>query len=175
MLDADIEKALNNQINAELYSSYLYLSMAAGLSSINLEGFAQWMTAQSQEEYMHAMKFYNYVNDRGGRVTLQAIEAPPTEWNCPLGVFEATYEHETKVTGLINDLAGLAASKNDNATLACLQWFITEQVEEEATADGIVQKLKMVKDAPYAIFMIDQELGQRPAPAGPVADAAAPE
>ncbi len=156
-----IEKAINSQINAELYSSYLYLSMSSYFSSINFDGFASWMQVQAQEELVHAMKFYNYVGERGGRVILTVIEAPPAEWDSPLAVFEHVYAHEQKVTGLINDLVDLAIAENDHATTAFLQWFITEQVEEESSADQIVQKLTLVKDQGSGLLMLDQELGKR--------------
>jgi len=156
-----IEKAINSQINAELYSSYLYLSMSSYFSSINFDGFASWMQVQAQEELMHAMKFYNYVVERGGRVILTAIEAPLGEWDSPLAVFEHVYAHEQKVTGLINDLVDLAIAENDHATTTFLQWFVAEQVEEESSADQIVQKLILVKDQGSGLLMLDQELGKR--------------
>jgi len=161
MISKKIEKALNKQINAELYSAYLYLSMVAYFESVNLPGFANWMKIQTQEELMHAMKIYDFVNERGGRVVLKAIEAPPTEWDSPLDAFEATYKHEQKVTGLINNLVNLAIEEKDHATNSFLQWFVNEQVEEESSVDKTVQKLKMVEKAPGGLFMIDSELGQR--------------
>lgn len=161
MLNKKIEEALNSQINAEMYSSYLYLSMSAYFESTGLSGFANWMRAQAQEELMHAMKFYDYVNERGGRVILGPIEAPLSEWESPLATFEATYEHEQKVTGLINDLVNLAMEEKDHATNTFLQWFVTEQVEEEASASEIVNKLKLIGDAPGGLFMLDRELGTR--------------
>jgi len=161
MIKDKIEKALNSQINAEMYSSYLYLSMSSYFSSINLNGFATWMRVQAQEELTHAMKFYDYVIERGGRVTVAAIEAPPAEWDSPLQVFEHVYTHEQKVTGLINDLVNLAIAEKDHATTAFLQWFVTEQVEEESSADEIVQKVKLVGDQGAGLLMLDQELGQR--------------
>ncbi|MHC4743445.1 MAG: ferritin [Planctomycetota bacterium] len=161
MISKSIEKALNEQINAELYSSYLYLSMMSYFESVNLAGFATWMRAQTQEEIMHAMKMYDFVNDRGGRVILQAIDAPPSEWNSPLAAFEAAYAHEQLVTGRINDLVNLAVEEKDHATNAFLQWFVNEQVEEEASADNVVQNLKVAQNAPGALFIIDRELGQR--------------
>ena len=142
MLSQNMEQALNKQLNAELYSAYLYLSMAAYYYSINLNGFANWMTVQNLEETMHAMKFYNYINERGGRITLAQIDAPPTNWNSPLEVFEETLKHEEKVTGLINNLVDLAIAERDHAANAFLQWFIIEQVEEEASANEIIQNLK---------------------------------
>jgi len=122
-----MEQALNNQLNAELYSSYLYLAMAAHFESTSLKGFANWMTVQAQEELAHAMKFYNYIVERGGRVRLAAIAEPVAEWDSPLAVFQAVYAHEQKVTGLINDLMKLAREEQDNACEIFLQWFVTER------------------------------------------------
>ena len=161
MLSQNMEQALNKQLNAELYSAYLYLSMAAYFYSLNLNGFANWMTVQNQEETMHAMKFYNYINERGGRITLAQIDGPPTNWHSPLEVFEETLKHEEKVTGLINNLVDLAIAERDHAANAFLQWFVTEQVEEEASANEIIQNLKMAGNDPHALFMLDRELGAR--------------
>ena len=161
MISKKMEAALNDQINAELYSAYLYLSMVAYFESVNLCGFAAWMRAQTQEEVMHAMKIYDFVNERGGRVLLGAVDAPPTEWDSPLAGFEAAYKHEQLVTGRINDLVNLAVEEKDHATNAFLQWFVNEQVEEEMSVDNVVQQLKMAENAPGAMFMIDRELGQR--------------
>lgn len=161
MLDPTMEQALNKQLNAELYSAYLYLSMAAYFYSLNLNGFANWMTVQNQEETLHAMKFYNYINERGGRIKLEQIDTPPTEWSSSLNVFEETLKHEEKVTGLINNLVDLAMAERDHASNAFLQWFITEQVEEEASANDIIQNLKLAGNDPHALFMLDRELGTR--------------
>jgi ferritin len=161
MLNKKIQPALNQQLIAELYSSYLYLSMSAYFQSVNLPGFANWMRVQAQEELVHAMKFYDFINERGGRVMLQQIEAPPTEWSSPLDVFENAYKHEQKVTGLINDLVNLAAGERDHATNIFLQWFVTEQVEEEASADEVVQKLKLAGNGSAGLFMLDGQMGQR--------------
>ncbi len=161
MVNKKIEGALNQQLNAELYSSYLYLSMSAYFKSLNLPGFANWMRVQTQEELVHAMKFYDFINERGGRVMLQEVKAPPTEWSSPHDVFENAYKHEQKVTGLINDLVNLAVGERDHATNIFLQWFVTEQVEEEASADEVVQKLKLVGDDSGGLFMLDGEMGQR--------------
>jgi ferritin len=161
MLKKKIEKAFNKQINAELYSSYLYLSMAACFNAKNLPGMAQWMRVQADEEREHAMKFFHFIEERGGRVELAAIEAPQKEWKTALEAFEAAYEHETKVTGMINDLVDLSISEKDHASNAFLQWFVTEQVEEEANAQGIVDQLKMVGDKGNGLFMVDRELGKR--------------
>ena len=154
-------RAINKQINAELYSSYLYLAMAAYFESNNWMGFAQWMKVQLREENIHAMKFYEYLVARGGRVVLSAIDAPDKEWKSPLAVFEAVYAHEVKITAMINDLLKLARDEADTATEAMLQWFINEQVEEEASALLILEKLKMIKDSMNGLFMLDHELGER--------------
>lgn len=161
MLNEKMQEALNEQINAELYSAYLYLSMVAYFESINLSGFATWMRVQTQEELTHTMKIYDFINERGGRVMLKPIAEPPAEWDSPLAVFEAAYKHEQKVTGLINNLVNLAIEEKDHASNNFLQWFVDEQVEEEASADEVVQKLKMVDKAPDGKFMLDRELGQR--------------
>ena len=161
MIKERIQDALNEQINAELYSSYLYLSMSAYFESINLKGFASWMRVQTQEELLHAMKFYDYLIERGGKVVLSSIESPPTEWPSPLAIFEQAYQHEQKVTGLINELVDLAIAEKDHATNIILQWFVSEQVEEEASADEVVQKIKLMGDARGGIFMLDRELAQR--------------
>lgn len=164
MLSDRMQKALNGQVNAELYSSYLYLSMNAYFKSIHLDGFANWMNAQAQEELMHAMKIYEFINQRGGRALLGAIEAPPTEWDSPLNVFEETLRHEKKVTGLINDLVDLAMDERDHATNIFLQWFVSEQVEEEESVGGVLEKLKLLGGAKESLFMMDRELAKRQAP-----------
>ena len=161
MLTEKMEKALNHQLNREMYSAYLYLSMSAYFQYTSLDGFAIWMKVQAQEEMVHAMKFYAFVNDRGARVTLLPIEAPPIEWDSALAAFEEALEHEKKVTGLINDLVELALSEHDHATHIFLQWFVTEQVEEEDSANQVIQKLKLMGDARGGMFMLDRELGQR--------------
>ncbi|NCO94354.1 MAG: ferritin [Armatimonadetes bacterium CG_4_10_14_3_um_filter_66_18] len=161
MLDPKMQDAFNDQINAELYSSYLYLSMAAHFESINLAGFANWMRVQVQEENFHAMKMYDFVNERRGRVVLAAIDEPKAEWTSPLEVFQDTYEHETKVTGLINNLVTVARELKDHASDSFLQWFVGEQVEEEQNADKIVQELKLMEGFPGGLFMIDRELAAR--------------
>ena len=161
MISKKMEKALNEQVNAELYSAYLYLSMESYFKSLNLNGFANWMMVQTQEEVSHAMKIYEFIDERGGRIALKAIEGPKTEWDSPLDVFKVVYEHEQKVTSLINDLVNLAIEEKDHATNSFLQWFVNEQVEEEASADQLVQQLKMMEKAPGGMFMLDRELGQR--------------
>ena len=161
MLSEKMQEAINGQLNAELYSSYLYLSMNAYFKSINLDGFANWMHFQAQEELTHAMKFYDFINQRGGRVNLLQIEAPPAQWNSPLAVFEATLEHEQKVTGLINELVELALAERDHASNIFLQWFVSEQVEEEENVTGVLEQLKLMGEAKGGLFMIDRELAKR--------------
>jgi ferritin len=161
MLSDKMQDALNKQINAELYSSYIYLAMSAYFESINLSGFAHWMRVQSREEMGHAMKIYGYIHGRRGRVTLQAIDTPPAEWDSPLVAFEAAFNHEVTVTGMIDKLVKLAASEGDEATGIFLQWFVTEQLEEEASADKVVQQLKLIGDRDYLLLTIDRVLAQR--------------
>jgi len=164
MLIEKMAKALNGQLNAELYAAYLYLSMAAYFTTKNLNGFANWLRVQAQEELMHAMKIYDYINERDGEVVLTQVGAPKTKWNSPLEAFEDAYNHECKVTGMINELVNLAISEKDHAANSFLQWFVIEQVEEESSALAIVDKLKLVGDDGAALFMIDGELGQRTPP-----------
>jgi ferritin len=161
MLDKEMEAAINKQLNAEIYSSYLYLSMEAYFETIDLSGFARWMRAQAKEELDHAMKFYDYLVTRGARVTLTAIETPPTEWESTLAVFDHVYKHEQLVTGLINKLVDLSISLSDHATNNFLQWYVAEQVEEEESASGVLQKVKLAGEDSSALLMLDQELGQR--------------
>lgn len=169
MLNDRMQKALNDQINAEMYSAYLYLAMAAHLEVKGLPGMANWMQIQYQEETAHAFKFYRYVVERGGRVTLEKIDKPPFEWATPLAAFEGVIEHERHITDRINKLADLAVELRDHATQGVLDWFIAEQVEEEATAEAIINKLRLLGDTGPGLFMMDQELGQRvytPPPTG---------
>ncbi len=161
MIDKKMEKAINGQINAELYSSYLYLSMSAYFDSVNLGGFSHWMRVQAMEEQAHTKKFYDFLTARGGRVVLSSIDAPPTKWKTPLAAFENVLKHEQLVTGLINDLVDISVKIKDHATNSFLMWFVDEQVEEEETADGIVQSLKLNANNPGGLFMIDKEVGQR--------------
>ncbi len=161
MLSEKMNKALNDQVTAEFYSSYFYLSMHSYFESLNLEGFAHWMRFQAQEEMMHGMKLYDYINERGGHIVLQAIDQPPAEWNSVLQVFEKVFEHEQKVTGMINNLVDIAMDERDHATNTFLQWFVSEQVEEESHVGGIVNKLTMVQDDPAGLFVIDQALSKR--------------
>ncbi len=161
MLNKRIEEAINAQINAEMWSAYLYLSMAAYCHEQGYAGAANWFTIQFKEEQDHAQIFFNYVVSRGGRVTLKAIDAVPTEWNNVLNVFESTLEHEQKVTSLINNLYAIALEEKDFATQSMLKWFIDEQVEEEENAQEIINNLKMIKDNGYGLYMIDKELAAR--------------
>lgn len=161
MLNKKIEQAINEQINAEIYSAYLYASMEMYLESIDMAGAAVWMRAQVQEEMAHAEKFMRYVNDRGGRVILTAIETPPTEWTSVQEVFESALAHEQKVTSLINTLVALARTENDYMSENFLQWYVAEQVEEEASVGEVVRKFKLVGESGGGIFMIDRELSTR--------------
>lgn len=161
MVSKKMEKALNKQITAEMYSAYLYAAMGAHFDSQNLDGFAKWMQAQAKEEMVHAMKFYHYIVETGGRVIFDAIDKPPADFGKPVKVFEEVLKHERKVTKLINDLVALARDEKDYATENFLQWFVAEQVEEEAAADGILQKLKMIGEHPHGVFMMNGKLGER--------------
>ena len=154
-------KAINEQINKELYSAYLYLGMSSYASSIGLNGIANWMTIQAQEEVSHAQKFYGYVNSQGGRVLLKTIDEPPQQYKTAIELFEKTLEHEKLVTSLINNLVVIARGEKDYASEIMLQWFITEQIEEEENASGILQQLKLVGEKGNGLYMIDKELGRR--------------
>jgi len=167
VLKETIKQALEDQIQAEFHSGYLYLAMAAWCEARNYEGFAHWMRMQAQEELHHAMKLFDYVHTTGGQVVLQDVPAPPSEWESPLAVFQAALEHERYMTGRINELYGLALRENDHATAGMLQWYINEQVEEEATVDAIVGKLEMMGGHGQGLFMLDRELAGRAAPAPP--------
>jgi ferritin len=166
MLSEKMENALNSQLNAEMYSGYMYLSMNAYFKSINLDGFANWMHYQAQEELAHAMKFYDFIISRGGRVKLAQIDTPPNTWDSPLAVFEATLEHEQKVTGLINDLVEMALEEHDHASNIFLQWFVSEQVEEEENVGGVLEQLKLMGETKGGLFMLDRELAKRSAGGG---------
>ncbi len=164
MMSPKMTEALNQQINEEYYSNYIYLAMAAYLEDQDLEGMAHWMRMQAQEEYLHAMKIFDYMIERGARIELKPVAAPPKEWESPLAAFEGALEHERYMTGNINTLADLAISERDHATNNILQWYVTEQVEEEANVDSIVKKLKMMGGGGHGLFMMDRELASRPAP-----------
>ncbi|HEY3299084.1 MAG TPA: ferritin [Armatimonadota bacterium] len=161
MLSKKMQDAFNKQINAELYSGYLYLSMSSYYQSVNLPGFANWMYVQMLEEQAHAQIIYNHVVDRGGRVILEPIAGPPSEWGSTEQPFADAYLHETKVTAMINDLVKLAMDEKDYASNAMLQWFVTEQVEEEKNPSDVLQQMKLTGSAPGGIFMIDRELAAR--------------
>jgi ferritin len=161
MIEKAMEDAINKQINEEMYSAYLYLSMSSYFENINLKGFANWMYVQYQEEVEHAMKFYQHLKDRGGKMKLYAIAEPPSEWKSPLDAFKATLKHEQHITKCINDLVDLAEKIKDRAAYNMLQWFINEQVEEEANDEEIIAQLEMIGDNKNGLLMIDRELSQR--------------
>ncbi len=160
-MDKKLQKAFNDQIKNELYSAYLYLSMAAYFESVNLPGFAHWMKVQTKEEQGHAMKMFEFLVDRGVRVNLQALGEPEAEFASPLAVFQAALGHERKVTAWINDLYKLALETKDTASQVFLQWFITEQVEEEKNATYVIDTMKMFKAEGPALIMLDRELARR--------------
>jgi ferritin len=161
MISPTIQNAINDQIKHEFFSSYLYLSMSAYFETLSLPGFASWMRVQSQEEHEHAMKFFDFLNDRGGSVELQALDQPAGEFQSPLDVFEQSLAHERTVTALIHRLYELALKESDYATQTLLQWFITEQVEEEKNAGQIVEQLKMTGGEPSALLLLDRDLASR--------------
>jgi ferritin len=161
MLSEKMNQALNDQVKWEMFSSYLYLSMSAYFADKGMGGFAKWMRAQAQEELFHATKFYDYINERGGRVILQPIDAPQNEWAGTIDVFEETLKHEQSVTSLINNLVNLAIDERDHATNIFLQWFVSEQVEEEDTVNDVLGQLKMIGGEGQGMLMLDRELGQR--------------
>ena len=161
MLNKKLELELNKQVNAEFYSAYLYLSMSAFLASKNLSGFSNWMKVQFEEEQFHALKLYQYILDRGGKIELEKIEKPKTEWANIINVFEEVLAHEEKITSLINNLVDLAIQEKDHATVNMLQWFVEEQVEEEANASDLLGQLKLIQGKGSGLYMIDKELKQR--------------
>ena len=163
MISTKVEKAINDQINAEFWSAYMYLSMSAYFENQGFKGFANWMRIQFNEEQEHALKFLNYLNERGGKVVLQPIAKVPVEWKDSLDAFNETYSHEQKVTSLIYGIMDVAIAEKDYATQSFLKWFIDEQVEEEANASDIVNRVKMVNGNTNGLFMIDKELGKRQA------------
>ena len=161
MISQQMQDALNIQIKAELDSAYLYYAMEAYFASKGLVGCEQWMKAQAAEEVVHAHKLVTFVNERGGRVRLEAIDKPPFEWESPVVVVEEVAAHEAKVTGLINKLVDLAIAESDHATNNFLQWFVAEQVEEEASVGEILTKMRMVENSPGGMFQLDKELATR--------------
>ena len=156
-----VEKALNEQIHAEFFSFYLYLSVAAYFTSNHLDGFAHWMRIQAQEEFNHAMKLFDYLNERGGIVALGALDAPQREWASPADAVGAVLNHEKHISQRINELVNLASSAKDHATTVVLHWYVNEQVEEEATADTLYHQVKMLEDSPHGLLMLDRELAGR--------------
>jgi ferritin len=161
MLDKRIEDAVNDQINYELYSAYIYYSMQAWFEDKSFTGMTTWMAAQVKEEMSHAQIMYNFINDRGGRVILKAIEGPQTDWESPLDVFETALEHEKKVTARINKILDVATELHDHASIQFLHWFVNEQIEEENNASEIIDRLTFAADNRGAVFHIDTELGAR--------------
>lgn len=161
MLTDRMQDELNGQMNAELYSAYLYLSMAAYYESVGMPGFASWMRVQRLEELVHAMKFFDYIVEAGGRVLLRPIDGPPTEWEGTIGPFEAAYAHEQKVTGLINALVDVAREEKDDATFEFLQWYVKEQEEEEESASSVVEKIKAAGGSTEELDKLDGELAMR--------------
>lgn len=167
MLSDTMVKAFNEQINAEIYSAYFYLAMNAYFESKSLAGFSHWMRMQAQEEMLHAMKIYDYVNERGGQVVLDAIAKPPARWSSAQEVFDDVLAHEQKVTGLINELMNRALDERDHASAGFLQWFVSEQVEEESNVGAVVDKLHLIGADTGSLFVLDQELGTRLPPTVP--------
>lgn len=161
MINKKIEQAFNDQLNAETFSAYLYWSMSAALEEMNLPGFASWMRIQVQEEMAHAMKFYDQIIERGGKVKLVAIDGPQTEWDSVKAVAEGVLKHEQHVTGLINDLMDLSIAKKDHAATMFIQWFVSEQVEEEATAMEMLGKLEIAGDTAGGLYLLDKEMAGR--------------
>lgn len=161
MVSSKVQQALNKQLNAEFYSSYFYLSMSAYFESNDLQGFAKWFRLQAQEEYSHAMKIFDYLNHISGKITLSKIEDPKTKWNSFLSVFQDTSDHEKEITKEINELVDLAISEKDHATANFLQWFVSEQIEEEATAQQNVKKMEMIGDSKSGLYMLNREFGSR--------------
>lgn len=162
MVSKAIEKAINEQIGQEFSSAYVYLSMSAFFEKQSLPGFAQWARLQAQEEVVHGMRLFDYMNDRGGKVQLHAVEEPPADFKSPLEVFEQALKQERHVTKLIHDLYELAVAEKDHATQVALQWFINEQVEEEKTGSEVVERLRMVGDNLTGLLLLDSEMGKRP-------------
>jgi len=161
MIKKEVLDAMNEQINAETYSAYMYLSMAAYLKNMGLDGFANWMKIQYQEESAHAIKFFNYLTDRGGKVTLKAVAQVPVDFDGVVDIFEKTLAHEILVTGLINNLVDVAVKASDHASQSFLKWYVDEQVEEESNVEKILATLKLINGEGNGIFMMDRELSQR--------------
>lgn len=160
-ISESMEKALNDQIQAELFSAYLYLGMASYLETKGLKGFAKWMEVQASEELKHAMKFYHYLFERGGTVCLKTIEASASNWDSPMAVFEAAYAHEQKVTKRIQDLMDQALQEKDYATSSFLGWFVDEQVEEESSMSDVLKRMELISEGKSSLLLLDREMGQR--------------
>jgi ferritin len=163
MIGQRMQDAMNKQIMHEAGSAYLYFSMAADFHAKGLDGMAQWMKAQAQEEVGHALRFFNHINDRGGRIELLAIDKPQKEWDSPLAAFKAALEHEEFITGKIDELVKIAREENDNAAEITLQWFVTEQIEEEDSVSKVIGMLELIGESGYGLLTADRELGQRTA------------
>lgn len=161
MIPKKINKSFNEQVQKELYSAYLYLAMSAYFLDKGLDGTAQWMRSQAFEELVHAMKFFDHIAERDGRIELEGIEKPQFEWKSALDAFNAALKHEQYITGEINKLVKTAEEESDYASKSLLQWFVDEQVEEEGSVSKVLQQLEMVKDSPHGLLMIDKELGSR--------------
>ena len=161
MISEKMEKAFNDQINRELFSEYLYLSMQAYFERMNLTGFTNWTTVQVQEEHAHAMGMFNYLHERGGKVELMAIDKPQTDWNSPLDVFKNVLEHEQYVTSRINALMDVAEEEKDRAALSFLDWYLKEQVEEENSVGAVLAKLELIGDDRHALLLLDKDLEAR--------------
>lgn len=161
MINEKVAKVLIEQVNKEFYSAYLYLSMSAYFSDTGLLGFANWMRVQAQEEQAHAMFIYDFLVNRGEKVILTAIDTPPNDWECPLCVMEAVLKHEIYVTELINNIVFVAEETKDRATMSYMNWFVDEQVEEEANAQDIISKLKLIGDDKSALYLLDKDLSTR--------------
>jgi ferritin len=160
-MNPQVEEALNEQIHAEFFSFYLYLSVSAYFTTQHLDGFAHWMRVQAQEEFGHAMKLFDYLNERGGAVRLKELDSPQAEWSSPSAAVEAVLEHEKYISSRINELVDLATSAKDHATTVVLHWYVNEQVEEESTADTLYHQVKMLEDSPHGLLMLDRELSGR--------------
>lgn len=161
MISKKMDDAINAQMIREMYSGYLYMSMSSFINSLGLKGFANWLMVQYHEEMFHAMKMYEYIQSRGGNVKIGTIDEPPSKWETPLDMFEKVLEHEQKVTAWINELMETAIEEKDHASQIFLQWYVTEQVEEEENDNDIIAQLKLIRDNPQGLIMLDKELAAR--------------
>jgi len=169
-MDKKVEEALNDQIHAEFYSFYLYLAVSSWFKTVHLDGFAHWMHVQAQEEFGHAMKLVDFLNERGGAVRLKALDAPPAEWHSPTAAIRAVSDHKRYISGRTNVLADIAPDARDHASTVLLHWYVGEQVEEEATADTLYHQVEMVAGSPHGLLMLDRELAVRPPAVGAPAE-----